>query len=135
MRERLTRARVARLATVTPGGQPHLVPICFVLDGDRVYTAIDQKPKRGPRLRRLANMEANPKVAILADHFEEDWSQLWWVRVDGLAHVLDNGPQARHALGLLEGKYAQYRKAPPPGPVIRVEIERWLGWSSSEGCE
>src|SRR5579884_3635564 len=79
---------VARLATAGSGGKPHIVPICFAIEGSRLYFAIDQKPKSGRPLRRLANIEANPQVSILVDHYEEDWSRLWWIRLDGIAAVL-----------------------------------------------
>ena len=77
-------AEVARLATVAADGAPHLVPVCFALAGDVVYSAVDGKPKRTPDLARLANIAAEPRVALLADHYEEDWTRLWWVRVDGM---------------------------------------------------
>lgn len=132
MRERVAAARVGRLATVAAGGAPHLVPFCFVLEGDRLYSAVDRKPKSGRRLRRLANVAAEPRVAVLVDHYEEDWSRLWWVRLDGRAALLEAGePEARRALGLLEAKYEQYRREPPPGPVLAVALERWRGWSGS----
>src|SRR3979490_2520515 len=107
MRDRLGASRVARLATVTPQEAPHLVPICFVLDGDHIYSAVDLKPKATRRLQRLANAAAHPSVALLADHYEEDWSRLWWVRVDGRAHVLEEGDEMQRAIDLLAAKYEQ----------------------------
>jgi len=131
MRERVAAARVGRLGTVAAGGAPHLVPFCFVLEDDRLYSAVDLKPKSGRRLQRLANVAAEPRVAVLVDHYEEDWSRLWWVRLDGRATVLEaEEPEARRALGLLEAKYEQYRREPPPGPVLAVALERWQGWSA-----
>ena len=79
--------RVVRLATVRPDGAPHLVPICFALEGDTLYSAVDHKPKASTALQRLANIAANPRVSLLADRYDEDWSLLWWVRADGTAHV------------------------------------------------
>jgi PPOX class probable F420-dependent enzyme len=127
MRARLAEARVGRLATVTADGMPHVVPCCFVLDGDTIVTAVDDvKAKTTLRLHRLDNVGANPAVSLLVDHYDENWSQLWWVRVDGDATVSDD----QHALGLLQDKYPQYRDHRPPGPVIRIEIASWRGWQS-----
>lgn len=126
-------ARVARLATVGASGRPHLVPIVFALDGDVVYSAVDAKPKRTTALRRLENVRRDPRVALLADHYDDaDWDALWWVRADGGARVVDaQEPEARRALELLAGRYAQYRAAPPRGPVLAVAVERWSGWRAS----
>jgi PPOX class probable F420-dependent enzyme len=120
-------APVARLATVDPDGRPHVVPICFVVDGDTLYTAIDEKPKRTRRLRRLENIEANPQVEVLIDHYEEDWSKLWWLRLRGRARIVED----RRAVELLVAKYPQYRERPPAGPVIAVAIEGRSEWTSS----
>ena len=120
-------APVARLATVDAGGRPHVVPICFVLDGDTLYTAVDEKPKRSRRLKRLSNIEADPHVEILIDHYEEDWSRLWWVRLRGVARIVEDP----RAVGLLAGKYPQYREQPPTGPVIAVTVEERSEWTSS----
>jgi PPOX class probable F420-dependent enzyme len=128
MRERVRDARVARLATVGVDGRPHLVPLCFALEGEVLYSAVDAKPKRSKRLKRLENIRANPAVAVLVDHYDEDWTQLWWVRLDGTANVLDDGPEREHGLALLREKYEQYRAEPPTGAVIAVQVERWRGW-------
>jgi PPOX class probable F420-dependent enzyme len=119
-------ARVARLATAGADGRPHVVPICFVLDGDTLYTAVDQKPKRTRALRRLRNIEENPWVEVVIDHYEEDWTQLWWVRLRGRARVVDLDERV---LGLLVEKYPQYRETPPPGPLIEVAIEARSQWA------
>ena len=87
-RELFASVRVARLATVDPGGRPHLVPITFALDGDAIVTAVDHKPKSTTKLRRLENIAANPEVSVLADRYEDDWSRLWWARADGTARVI-----------------------------------------------
>lgn len=131
MRARVAAARVARLATVTAGGAPHLVPLCFVLDGDVLYSAVDLKPKRTERLRRLANVAAEPRVCVIVDHYEEDWSRLWWIRIDGVARELGQEEEAERARALLRAKYEQYRLQPPAGPVLRIEGQRWRGWA---GC-
>ena len=128
-RELLASARVARLATSDADGQPHLVPITFAVEGDTILTAVDHKPKRSTRLRRLANIAANPRVAVLADHYEEEWSKLWWARADGLARVLEPGTE-EHANGVaqLSSRYAQYRERRPDGPAIEISVSRWSGW-------
>lgn len=132
-RVRLAAARVARLATAGGGGQPHLVPVTFAVDRDLIYTAVDHKPKTTPNLRRLRNIRENPRVALLADHYGEDWDELWWVRVDGRASILDDHDAMRHPLDLLVERYPQYRQARPAGPVIVIEAERWTGWAGVPG--
>jgi PPOX class probable F420-dependent enzyme len=123
-------ARVARLATADPGGRPHLVPVTFALQGDFIYIAIDHKPKTTTNLRRLRNIRQNPSVAVLADHYEEDWSRLWWVRADGRAAIHDAGDTARGpALGLLAARYPQYQEQRPGGPVIAIRVTRWTAWA------
>src|SRR5918994_4866978 len=114
---RVTAARVARLATTDPDGRPHLVPIVFAVEGDTLYTAVDRKPKRSTKLRRIENARARPDVTVLVDHYEEDWSRLWWIRLRGRARVLDEGDERERALRLLEEKYPQYRTEPPEGTV------------------
>jgi PPOX class probable F420-dependent enzyme len=128
-RERLAAARVARLATAGADGQPHLVPVTFAVDGDRIYTAVDHKPKTTTNLRRLRNIGENPRAALLADRYAEDWEQLWWVRVDGRARVLGEGAVGERPQDLLAEKYQQYRQRRPAGPVIEIEAERWTGWA------
>lgn len=128
MRRRVADARVGRLATVRPDGRPHAVPCCFVSTGAIVYSAVDAKPKSTLALSRLANLRANPSTALLVDHYADDWSTLWWVRVDGNARVLESGTERDHALGLLAQKYEQYRDRPPPGPVIAIDVTGWRAW-------
>jgi PPOX class probable F420-dependent enzyme len=118
------------LATAGADGRPHVVPICFVLDGDKLYTAVDQKPKRTRALRRLRNIEENPWVEVMIDHYEEDWTKLWWVRLRGRASVTDLHERARE---LLTEKYPQYRETPPQGPLIVVEIAERTDWAASAG--
>ncbi|MFC7529656.1 TIGR03668 family PPOX class F420-dependent oxidoreductase [Actinoplanes sp. GCM10030250] len=122
--ERFAAARVARLATVTPDGAPHLVPIVFALVGDVISTAVDGKPKRHRQLQRLANIAHEPRVSVLVDHYDEDWSALWWVRADGIATVSDE-PEAT-----LVARYPQYAVQPPPGPFLRIQVERWTSWTA-----
>jgi PPOX class probable F420-dependent enzyme len=128
LRRRVEAAPVARLATIDRQGRPHLVPICFALVGETIYTAVDRKPKRSLRLQRIENARANPQVAVLVDHYEDDWSQLWWVRLRGRARVLERGEEVERALALLAAKYAQYRAEPPPGPVLAVDLDEWRAW-------
>ena len=130
-RRRLEGARVARLATAGSEGRPHLVPICFALDGDTVYSAVDRKPKRTADLKRLQNVRANPRVSVLVDGYDEDWSRLWWVRLDGLGRIVEEELERARALGLLQAKYEQYRGEAPQGPVLAVEIERLRGWAAT----
>ena len=120
-------ARVARLATAGRDGRPHVVPICFVLDGETLYTAVDEKPKRTRRLKRLENIEANPQVEVLIDHYEDDWSKLWWVRLRGTARIVEDP----RAVDLLVAKYPQYAERRPEGPVIAIDVEERSEWTSS----
>ena len=130
-RARLASARDRSLATVRPAGRPHVVVCCFALDGDRLWTAVDAKPKATTRLQRLANVRAHPWASLLVDHYEEDWDRLWWVRVDGAAAVLEEGAERERAVAALVAKYAQYASAPPEGPVVALAVERWRGWAAS----
>ena len=100
-RQRFASVPVARLATVGPDGQPHLVPVTFAVDGDHIYTAVDAKPKSSRQLRRLRNIAGNPRVAVLADHSEDDWTALWWVRADGRAAILEDPHQMAAPIALL----------------------------------
>ena len=133
LRQRVSTAEVARLATVRPDGRPHLVPITFALEGDELVTVVDQKPKSTSRLQRLRNVEANPAVSILFDGYDEDWSRLWWARADGRARIVVSGPEHGAAVGALTRRYRQYRHDPPRGPALLVAIGRWTTWSSSGG--
>ena len=126
--ERFAAARVARLATADAACRPHLVPIVFAVDNERVYSVVDAKPKRTTALRRLRNVRANPAVALLVDHYDEDWSALWWVRAEGVARVLEaDEPEARRAVALLRERYPQQQAT---GAVLAVDVERWSGWSA-----
>jgi PPOX class probable F420-dependent enzyme len=134
-RERFTASRIARLATTDTAGRPHLVPVVFAVTGERVVMAVDHKPKSSPRLRRLANIRANPAVCLLTDVYREDWDQLWWARADGQARVLppaeECGDAARY-VELLAGKYPrQYAGRTPAGEVVEVLVTRWTGWRAS----
>ena len=128
---RLHSARSATLGTVDDRGRPHLVPIVFAYDEGRIYNAVDHKPKSTYRLKRLRNVAANPHVSVLVDHYDDDWSRLWWIRVDGTAEVVGSGPRFRRALALLADKYADYVAQPPPGPIIEVRVENVRAWSAT----
>lgn len=130
-RTRLADARVARLATVGGDGQPHLVPVTFAVDGDLIYTAVDFKPKKSANLRRLRNIRENPRVALLVDHYTEEWDGLWWVRVDGWASVVEDEQALQDPLDVLVRRYEQYQEHRPAGPVIVIQADHWKGWSSS----
>ncbi len=131
MRRRVIAARVARLATVGADARPHLVPVCFAVDGDTVYSAIDHKPKGGTDLRRLDNLRATGHACLLVDHYSEDWSALWWVRLDGRGRVTEDPRDAARAMAALGAKYRQYIAEPPGGPIIAIEVTRWSGWSAT----
>lgn len=128
---------VGRLATVTADGGAHVVPCCFAVDGRRLYTAVDGKPKSTTALRRLDNIRANPLVSLVVDHYADDWDELWWVRVDGRATVIEPGighqdpgsNERDRGLALLADKYRQYRREPPAGALISVEITGITGWA------
>jgi len=125
---------VAMLATVGPDGAPHLVPVVFAVHhgGDQsvVYTAVDAKRKTTKRLQRLTNIEANPRVSMLVDHYDEDWTQLWWVRADGLAEIHHSGDEMATGYALLRRKYVQYQRLALDGPVVTVTVGRWASWQA-----
>jgi len=130
--ERFAAARVARLATLRPDGRPHLVPVVFAAEDGRVWTAVDGKPKSTRGLVRLANIEADPRVCLLVDHADEDWSRLWWVRADGQARIVPSGSTEEHdGLAALRAKYDQYQRVSLDGPVISVSVERWSSWRAT----
>ncbi len=131
-RERFARAQVARLASVGPAGRPHIVPVVFAVEGETIYSVVDEKPKRTLRPARLENLRARPAAALLVDRYDPDWTRLWWVRADGAARVLAReDPEALRAVGLLAARYPQQRAA---GEVLAVDVERWSGWSAVESA-
>jgi PPOX class probable F420-dependent enzyme len=129
--DRLGRARVGRLATLGADGAPHIVPVTFAAVGDELVHMIDQKPKTTRRLARLDNIERHPQATLLVDHYEEDWDRLWWVRVDGRATVVSEGPGVELAREALESKYPQYRQDPPQGPAIYLTMGVVRYWESA----
>jgi PPOX class probable F420-dependent enzyme len=130
-RARFAAAPAARLATLRPDGSPRLVPITFVLLDGLVCSAVDEvKPKTTTRLARLADVRRDPRVGLVVDHYADDWSALWWVRVDGTAAVHEDGPLRERALDALVAKYPPYADAPPDGVLLVVTPSRWTGWSA-----
>ncbi|HEX4531963.1 MAG TPA: TIGR03668 family PPOX class F420-dependent oxidoreductase [Acidimicrobiia bacterium] len=130
-RRRVAAARVARLASVDPNGRPHVVPCCFALSGDRIVSVVDQKPKQTLQLRRLENIRRCPDVQLVVDHYDDDWTVLWWVRVSGQGRVVDRGPARDAAVDLLATKYEQYRHQRPAGPVLVIDITRIISWQAT----
>jgi PPOX class probable F420-dependent enzyme len=125
----IDRQRVAHLATADAAGQPHVVPVCFARVDQWFYTVIDEKPKRSLRLKRLRNIEENPRVALVIDRYDDDWSHLGWLLVHGSATILLDGPEYGRALAALRGRYEQYRSmALEERPVIRITVERVSSW-------
>lgn len=116
------------MATVGTDSEPHLVPITFAIENRVVYSMVDHKPKSTLRLRRLDNIRHNPRVSLLVDHYESEWTNLWWVRIDGTATVVDSGGGWETARRLLTEKYHPYRLRPPDGPAVVVEITAVRSW-------
>ena len=130
-RARFSQAQVAYLATVGAEGAPHVVPVTFAIEAELIYTAVDAKPKRGTPLRRFENVTANPRVSLLVDSYDPDWTRLWWARADGRATVVTVGTQLDRALSALRARYPQYASVAVGGPAMVIEIDRWSGWSAT----
>ena len=128
-RARLAEARVGHLATVDAEGRPGLVPCCFVLDGDTVYSAVDDKPKSTRGLARLANVETNPHATLIVDHYGEDWSTLWWVRARATGRIVTDEHERANAIAQLRSKYPQYETHRLDGPVLALDVVEWKAWS------
>ncbi|MBP2320647.1 PPOX class probable F420-dependent enzyme [Kibdelosporangium banguiense] len=123
----LDEARVARLATVDETGRPHIVPVTFAHRDGVIVIAVDHKPKSTRNLKRLRNIRVNAQVSVLVDHYDEDWSRLWWIRADGTARITEN----TDTQAWLIEKYPQYQENPPEGPFILITVTRETRWSSS----
>ncbi len=131
---RLAETPVGHLATADGNGRPHVIPVCFAYDGQHIYSVLDAKPKRGSltRLRRVRNIIANPQVSLVIDHYDEDWTRLWYLLIQGRGELVEDGPEPPSAIALLREKYPQYREMPLEGnPVIKITPERVTGWSGS----
>ncbi|MDQ1630317.1 MAG: hypothetical protein QOC80_289 [Frankiaceae bacterium] len=133
MRRLASAAPVGRLGTVDADGTPHLVPVCFSLVDDVVYTSVDHKPKRTSHLKRLSNVRATGAACLLVDYYDDDWSQLWWVRLDGRGRLVEDPAERGVALDSLAAKYRQYAERRPTGPVIAVDTTGISGWSAATG--
>ncbi|WP_407317769.1 TIGR03668 family PPOX class F420-dependent oxidoreductase [Isoptericola halotolerans] len=133
-RRRVAAARHAHLATADADGVPHVVPVTFAAldadDGTHLVSAVDHKPKTTTDLRRLRNLVDNPRASLLVDAYDEDWSRLWWVRADGPATIETDGTARETALDALAARYAPYRRRRPAGPLVRVRVARWTGWTA-----
>jgi len=132
-RRRVATARVARLASVDRNGHPHVVPFCFALSGDRIVSVVDQKPKQTLQLRRLENIRRCPDVQLVVDHYDDDWTVLWWVRVSGQGRIVERGSEREAAVDLLAAKYGQYREHRPAGPALMIDITRIISWQAAVG--
>jgi PPOX class probable F420-dependent enzyme len=125
--------RVGHLATADADGNPHVVPVCFVISNDTIYVTIDEKPKRarGRSLKRLRNLMDNPSAAIVVDHYDEDWRRLGWVMLRGRADILPDGVEHDRAQESLRERYVPYRAMQLAGfPVIALRIERVTSWGN-----
>lgn len=127
----LADAPTGHLATIRPDGRPHVVVVTFALVGHTIVTAIDHKPKSTNRLQRLINIENDPTVSILVDHYSDDWTQLWWVRVDGTASIRSAGEEWKEAVDHLAAKYPQYETDPPAGPQVAISLDEVVFWAST----
>ena len=127
-RKRAIDAPVGHLATVSASGDPHLVPVTFAVVAGNVAIGIDEKPKSTLDLKRLRNIHGNPRVALLCDRYDEDWTQLWWVRGDGIASIEEAGSRWEESWVALNDKYPQYEGREHVGPVVLIEVNRWSGW-------
>ncbi len=131
-RTRFSAARVLHLATADAAGVPHLVPCTFAIDeSGRIVIGVDNKPKTTRNLRRLRNIEQNPRVSLLADEYDEDWNRLWWARADGTAAIEHDGAEHDAHWRQLRGRYPQYDGQVLGGPVIAVTADTWSGWAYS----
>ena len=130
-RRSVAAARIGRLASIDARGRPHVVPICFAMTGDQIVSVVDYKPKRTLELRRLDNVRRNPAVQLVVDHYDDDWSSLWWIRVSGQARVVDHGTERDDAIDVLAKKYPQYRERRPDGSVLLIDITEITSWQAS----
>jgi len=131
--ELLTSARGGHRATADENSRPHVIPVCFSTDGRYIYSVLDQKPKRTAltRLRRVKNILANPQAALLVDHYEEEWGNLWYIMVSGRADLVMEGQEQTDAVALLREKYQQYRDMDIAlNPVIKITPDNIVSWGA-----
>ena len=128
----LLRSRRGFLGTVDADGGPHVLPVCFTWAGDVIWTAIDGKPKKTVELQRIKNIESNKKVSFTVDRWDEDWSRLAWLQARGTANILKSGAESKKAIEALVSKYAQYKDMSLAGPIIRLDVDKWVGWSAEQ---
>lgn len=123
--------RVGYLSTVDDAGLPHVIPVCFAIQGDCVYSPIDQKPKKTHNLKRLRNIRSNPHVSLLLDRYGDDWSTLGWVLVRGIAWIAYCSDTHVRAVELLRDKYVQYREMSlQEHPVICIDVKQVISWGN-----
>jgi PPOX class probable F420-dependent enzyme len=123
---------VGRLATIDADGKSNVVPFVFALEGDTLYSSVDEKPKRTRRLQRIENLRRDPRFTVLVDHYEEDWPAVWWVRLRGQGRVIESGAERERAIRVLSEKYDQYDAEATQGAVIALDVEEWRGWAYTE---
>ena len=128
----LLRRRIGHLATAAASGMPSVVPVCFALQGETLYTALDEKPKRSPHPRRIRDLAANPRAAFVADHYDEDWSRLGWVMIRGNGAILGSGEEFERGCDLLRRRYAQYATM-ILSPLIALRILEVRFWGNLDG--
>jgi len=128
-RRRVADGRVARLATIDPDGRPNLVPFCYALIGDTIYSPVDHKPKTTTSLRRVENLRVRPDCIVIVDHYEEAWENAWWVRIRGRGRILERGEEYERADAALRDKYPQLADDPPPPAIVAIDATAWTDWS------
>ncbi len=122
-----------RLGTIARDGRPNLVPVCYAYTDGQFVIPVDQKPKRAGKLARIRNIERDPRVTLLIDHYDDDWSQLAWVRVEGTGHITERGAEAPDAIAALRSRYRQYETMNLEElPLITIEPERVVSWRWEE---
>lgn len=126
----LLRARRGYLASAGPDGVPLILPVCFTWAGDVIWTAADRKPVPTGPAQRIVEIAANQRVSFLVDRWDEDWTRLAWLQARGRGRQTPPGTEADRVKGALRGKYAQYEDTPLEGPVIRIDVDRWLTWEA-----
>jgi PPOX class probable F420-dependent enzyme len=129
--ELIANERVAHLALLDGEDRPRVLPVTFALAGDAAWSAIDAKPKRSAEPARVRWLRRRPEAALCVDIYDDDWARLAWVQLLGRVEVLELGDGAT-GLEALTAKYPQYREQPPPGPLLRLAVERALEWRAAD---